>query len=78
MGLVLATEGKLRQTATHTASRQCVEDNGVRVGASNDGKQTNNGGNLIGVQYPIQPTSHLGPEIRRNCYKSLCRTQEAD
>jgi hypothetical protein len=43
MGPVLATEGELRQTATHTASRQCVEANGARAGASDDGKGTNNG-----------------------------------
>ncbi len=42
MGPVLATEGELRQTATHTASRQCVEANGAGAGASNNGKQTNN------------------------------------
>jgi hypothetical protein len=43
MGPVLATEGKLRQTAIHTTSRQCVEANGVGAGVSNDGKQMNNG-----------------------------------
>ncbi len=43
MGLVLATEGKLRQIATHTTSQQCVEVNGAGVGASDDGKGTNNG-----------------------------------
>ncbi len=43
MGPVLATEGELRQTATHTASRQCVEANGAGTGASDDGKGTNNG-----------------------------------
>ena len=29
MGLVLATEGGLHQTATYTPSRQCVEANGA-------------------------------------------------
>ena len=43
MGLVLATEVKVRQTATNTVSWQCVEANGVGVVASNDGKQTNGG-----------------------------------
>jgi hypothetical protein len=43
MGPVLATEGNLHQTATHTASRQCVEDNGAGAGVSDDGKGTNNG-----------------------------------
>jgi hypothetical protein len=43
MGPVLATEGELRQTASRTASRQCVEANGVVAVASNDGKRTNDG-----------------------------------
>jgi hypothetical protein len=43
MGPVLATEGKLRQTASRTASQQCVEANGAGAVASNDGKQTNDG-----------------------------------
>ena len=43
MGLVLATEGKVRQTATNTVSWQCVEANGVGVVVSNDGKRTNGG-----------------------------------
>ncbi len=43
MGLVLATEGELRQTATYTASRQCVEANGAGAGVSDDGKGTNDG-----------------------------------
>ncbi len=43
MGPVLATEGELHQTASHTVSQQCVEANGAGAGASNDGKQTNDG-----------------------------------
>jgi hypothetical protein len=45
MGPVLATEGELHQTASRTASRQCVEANGAGVGAgtSNDEKQMNDG-----------------------------------
>jgi hypothetical protein len=43
MGPVLATEGKLCQTATYTASRQCVEANGAKAGALENGKGTNNG-----------------------------------
>ncbi len=43
MGPVLATEGELRQTATYTEGRQCVEANGAGAGASNDGKGTNDG-----------------------------------
>ena len=43
MGPVLAAEGKLRQTASRTASRQCVEANGMGAVAYNDGKQTNDG-----------------------------------
>jgi hypothetical protein len=39
MGLVLATEGGLHQTATYTPSRQCVEANGAGGRASNYGKQ---------------------------------------
>ena len=43
MGEVLATKGELRQTASRTASQQCVEANGVGAVASNDGKWTNDG-----------------------------------
>ena len=43
MGPVLATEGELRQTASHTASQQCVEANGAGAVASNDGKQMSDG-----------------------------------
>ena len=43
MGLMLATEGELRQTATLTASRQCVKANGAGAGAFNNGKQANDG-----------------------------------
>ncbi len=43
MSPMLVTEGELRQTATHTASRQCVEANGAGAGASDDGKGTNDG-----------------------------------
>ncbi len=41
MGPVLSTEGKLRQTATYTVGRQCVEANGAGAGVSNNGNQTN-------------------------------------
>jgi hypothetical protein len=41
MNPMLITEGELCQTATHTASRQCVEANGAGAGASDDGKGTN-------------------------------------
>ena len=53
MGPVLATEGEFRQTATNTASWQCVEANSVGAVASNNGKQTNDGifCILTGVQY---------------------------
>ncbi len=43
MNPMLVTEGELRQTVTHTASQQCVEANGAGVGASDNGKGTNNG-----------------------------------
>ena len=43
MGPVLATEGKLRQIATHTMSRQCVKANGAGAGSSNDGKRLSDG-----------------------------------
>jgi hypothetical protein len=43
MGPVHATKGELRQTASRTASRQCVEANGAGAVASNDGKRTNDG-----------------------------------
>jgi hypothetical protein len=37
------TEGKLHQTTTHTASRQCVEANGAGAWVSDDGKGANDG-----------------------------------
>jgi hypothetical protein len=43
MGPALAKEGEFYQTASRTANRQCVEANGAGAGASNDGKQTNDG-----------------------------------
>ncbi len=43
MGLVLAAEGKLRQTETFTCCRRCVKGNAARAGALDDGKQTKNG-----------------------------------
>jgi hypothetical protein len=43
MSLMLVTEGELRQTVTHTASRQCVEANGARAGVLDDEKGTNDG-----------------------------------
>ncbi len=43
MSPMLVTEGELRQTATHIASRQCVEANGAGAGASDNGKGTNDG-----------------------------------
>ena len=43
MGPMLATEGELRQTATLTASRLCVEANGAGAAEFTNGKQTNDG-----------------------------------
>jgi hypothetical protein len=43
MSPMLITEGKLRQIATHTASRQCVEANGAGAGVLDDGKGVNDG-----------------------------------
>ncbi len=40
---MLITEGELHQTATHTASQQCVEANGAGAGVLDDGKGTNDG-----------------------------------
>jgi hypothetical protein len=59
---VLATEGELHQTASRAASQQCVEANSAGAVASNDGKQTNDGGILIGVQYSTLLLGHLDPE----------------
>ena len=39
-GPVLATRGESAKTATHTASRQCVEGAGAGARASNDRKPT--------------------------------------
>ncbi len=43
MSPMLVTEGKSRKTTTHTTSQQCVEANGAGAGASDDGKETNDG-----------------------------------
>jgi hypothetical protein len=43
MGLVLATEGELCQTATHVTSQECVEGIGAGAGVSNNAKQMNDG-----------------------------------
>jgi hypothetical protein len=43
MGPVQATEGKPHQTKRYTCCRCCVKGNGARVGASDDGKWTNDG-----------------------------------
>ena len=40
---MLAKEGKLCQTVTHTLSQQYVKANGAREGASNNGKLMNDG-----------------------------------
>ena len=78
MSPVLATEGELRQTATHTTSRQCVEANGAGAGSSNDGKRLSDG--VIRWDANILPycSAIWVLKIRRNWYKSLRRTQEAD
>jgi len=64
MSPVLATEGKLRQTATHTTSRQCVEANGAGAGSSNDGKRLSDGvirwdANIL---HPTLLLCNVGPE----------------
>ena len=61
MGPVLATEGELRQTASRTASRQCVEANGAGAVASDDGKQTNKSAEGWGSN-TLLLLGHLGPE----------------
>ena len=43
MGPVLATEGKLHQTKMYIRCQWCVNGNGSGTGASDDGKQTNEG-----------------------------------
>ena len=78
MSPVLTTEGELRQTATHTTSQQCVEANGAEAGSSNDGKRLSDG--VIRWNANILPycSAMWVLKIRRNWYKSLRRTQEAD
>ena len=75
MSPMLVTEGELRQTATHNASRQCVEANGAGVVASNDGKWTNDGvfrwvSNTLPYCLAIWVL-----KMHRNWYKSLPRRQ---
>jgi len=78
MGPVLATEGKLRQTATHTASWQCVEANGAGAVVSNVGKRTNDGA-FWSVSNTLPYCSAIWVlKLRRNWYKSLRTTQKAD
>ena len=78
MSPVLTTEGELCQTATHTTSRQCVKANGAEAGSSNDGKRLSDG--VIRWNANILPycSAMWVLKIRRNWYKSLRRTQEAD
>jgi hypothetical protein len=78
MGPVLATEGEFRQTTTHTASQQCVEANGAGAGASDNGKGTNNGAVGKGFNNLPNRSAFWVLKIRRNWYKSVRRTQEAD
>jgi hypothetical protein len=78
MGLVIATEGKSHQTKTYTHCRWYVEDNGSRMGASNNKKLTNEsavglGSNNLPNQLAIQVLKK-----HRNWYKSLSRTQKDD
>jgi hypothetical protein len=78
MGPVLATEGELSQTASCTASRQCVEANGARAVVSNDGKQTNKSAEGWGSNTLPYCLAIWVLKISRNWYKSLRRTQKAD
>ncbi len=78
MGPVLTTEGKLRQTGSCTASRQCVEANGAGAVASNDGKQTNKSAEGWGSNTLPYCSAIWVLKKRRNWYKSLHRTQKAD
>ena len=75
---VLATEGELRQTETCARCRQCVEANGAGVGALNDGKWTNDGAIGPGSNFLPYRSAILVLKIRRNWYKSLHTTEEAD
>ncbi len=74
MSPMLVTEGELRQTATHTASRQCVEANGAGAGASD---RTNDGAVGWGSN-DLPYRSAFVLKTRRNWYKSVRGTQEAD
>ena len=78
MGPMLATEGELRQTETCARYRQCVEANGVGAGAFIDRKWSNDG--AIGRGSNILPNRSAiwVLKLRRNWYKSLRTTQEAD
>ncbi len=78
MGPVLATEGELRQTASRTASRQCVKANGAGAVASDDGKQTNKSAEGWGSNFLPYCSAFWVLKIRRNWYKALRTTKEAD
>jgi hypothetical protein len=75
---VLATEGELRQTKTCACCQQCVEANGAGAGAFMDGKRSNDGAIARGSNIPSNRSAIWVLEIRRNWYKSLRTTQEAD
>jgi hypothetical protein len=75
---VIATEGELRQTETCTRFRQCVKANGAGAGAFIDGKRLNDGAIARGHNILPYRSAIWVLVIRRNWYKSLRTTQEAD
>ena len=78
MGPVLATEGKLDQTETFARCQRCVKANGAGAGAFNDGKWSNDGAIGRGSNFLSNRSAILVLKIRRNWYKSLRTTEEAD
>ena len=78
MGPMLATEGELSQTEMCAHYRQFVEANGAGAGAFIDGTWMNDG--AIGRGSNILPywSAIWVLKLRRNWYKALRTTQEAD
>ncbi len=75
---VLATEGELRQSEACARCRWCVETIGAGAGAFNDGKWSNDGAIGRGSNFLSNRSAILVLKIRRNWYKSLRMTEEAD
>jgi len=74
----LTTDGELHQTEACARCRWCVETNGAGAGAFNDGKWLNDGAIGQGSNFLSNRSAILVLKIRRNWYKSLRTTEEAD